>query len=187
MTDPASSPFGPKFGATAPLIRATIDHLSAIRYVHAQSLRAATLKWADAEAAEAYVEHVYAPAYSVDIERAINTGHCLAAMIDGRIVGTCGWSPAEEAGAAARIRWCHVLPIFTGLGLGRRLLAAVEAAAEDDGCWTFIARSNQQAMRFFEAAGYGVTAHSTRMVGTHSLPVAYLRKSLRAPPSATLL
>ena len=186
MTEPLSSSGG-KVGATAPIIRATIYHLSAIRYIHAQSLQAATLKWADAKAAEAYGGHVYAPAYSIDIERAINTGRCFAAMIDGRLVGTCGWAPAEEAGSAARIRWCHVLPIFTGLGLGRRLLSTVEAAAEEDGCWTFIARSSQQAVRFFETAGYGITAHGTRMVGTHSLPVTYLRKSLRAPTSATLL
>ena len=186
MAEPLS-PSDPKIANTAPIIRATIDHLSAIRYIHAQSLRAATLRWADAKAAEAYVELVYAPAYSIDIERAINTGRCFGAMIDGRLVGTCGWSPAEEAGAAARIRWCHVLPIFTGLGLGRSLLSAVEAAAEDDGCWTFIARSSQQAVRFFEVSGYGITAHSTRMVGAHSLPVTYLRKSLRAPAGATLL
>ena len=173
-----------RVGACTPIIHATIDHLSTIRYVHAQSLRAATLSWADEKQAQAHADFVYAPAYSAPIERAITDAHLFAALIDGRVVGTCGWSAMEDHSPIARVRWCHVLPMFSRLGIGRRLLATVEASAESEGYFTFVAQSMPAAVGFFEIAGYGVTAQGTRTLGnSESVPVTYLRRSIHAPPS----
>lgn len=176
-----------RVGASTPIIHATVDLLSTIRYVHAQSLRAAVLTWAEEKQAQAYVDFVYAPAYCAPIERAIATGRCFAALVDGRVVGTCGWSPMEDHSPQARIRWCHVLPMFGRLGIGRRLLATVEAAAVSEDYFTFVVRSTPHAVGFFETAGYGVTAQGMRVLGNNeSLPVTYLRRNTRAPLSAPL-
>ncbi len=185
MNEPPPHSLSPAITAP-PVIRATIDQLSTIRYIHAQSLRAAVLNWAGEEEVQAYTAHVYAPAYSRSIETAIGAGRCLAALIDHQIVGTCGWSPVEDGNPVARVRWSHVLPLYGRMGIGRRLLAAVETAAEDEGYKTFVARSTPHAVGFFEHAGYGVTAHGTRILGKDcSVPITYLRKSLIAPVAAT--
>jgi GNAT superfamily N-acetyltransferase len=168
-----------RVGAGTPIIHATIDHLSAIRYVHAQSLRAAALTWADENQAQAYASFIYAPEYSSPMERAIGSHRLFAASIDGRIVGTCGWSPMEDHSPIARIRWCYVLPMFSRLGIGRRLLSATEASAEAEGYLTLVVEATPDAVGFFETAGFGVTAQGTRSLpGAESLPVTYLRRRL---------
>lgn len=168
-----------RVGASTPIIHATIDHLSEIRYVHAQSLRAAVLTWADEKQALAYAGSVYTPAYSAPIERAIGNRRLFAGSIDGRIVGTCGWSPMEDHSPVARVRWCYVLPMFRRLGIGRRLLFTTEASAEADGYLTFVAEATPGSAGFFETAGFGITAQGTRtLAGTEGLPVTYLRRRL---------
>ncbi len=177
-----------RVGADAAIIRANIDHLSTIRYVHAQSLRAAVLGWAGEKLAQAYVDLAYSARYAQSIERAIAADRCFAAMIDRQIIGTCGWSPMEDNSPIARIRWCHVLPMFGRVGIGGKLLATAEAAAASEGYSTFIARATPHAVKFFETAGYGVTAHGTLTIGNNeTVPVTYLRRSLHAPASAPLI
>jgi hypothetical protein len=39
-----------------------------------------------------------------------------------QLVATCGWTPVDDT-VVARIRWCHVQPMFGGLGIGSALLA----------------------------------------------------------------
>ena len=177
-----------RVGADAAIIRANIDHLSTIRYVHAQSLRAAVLGWGGEKLAQAYVDLAYSTRYAQSIERAIAADRCFAAMIDRQIIGTSGWAPMQDNSPVARIKWCHVLPIFGRVGIGGKLLAIAEAAAAAEGCSTFIVRATPHAVRFFETAGYGVTAHGTLTIGNNeTVPVTYLRRSLHAPANATLI
>jgi GNAT superfamily N-acetyltransferase len=175
-------------GGPADIVFATIDQLSTIRFIHAQSLRTAALSWAADEDIAAFVAHAYTPAYVQQIEASIVARRFLAATVNGRLVGTCAWQAVEDERSVARIRWNHVLPMFGRMGIGRHLLRAVETAAEDEGQLTFVARALPHAVRFYETAGYGITAHGSRSVAPdRTLPVTYLRKSLRAPVSGSLL
>lgn len=160
----------------------TIDALSAIRYVHAQALRRAAGDWASDEEIAAYVAHVYSPGYATGIEAAIQSQQLFGAHIDGRLVGTSGWSSFDDDTSVARVRWCHVEPIFAGMGLGAALLSHAESAAEAAGHTGLVARSTPNAAAFFERFGYGITAHGTRNIGPKlSVPVTFLRKHLQAP------
>jgi putative acetyltransferase len=173
--------------AACKLALVTIDDLSATRYIHAKSLRETGHSWASEVELDALIAFVNSPAYGAEIEAAIRGGRFLGAWIDGRLIGTAGWMSIVEGSPVARIRWCHVLPMFAHLGIGRRLLAEVEAAAEATGHTSLVARTPPSATTFFERSGYGITSYGTRNVPPGiSLPVAFLRKNLRPPPAAGL-
>lgn len=160
----------------------TIDEMSTIRYIQAQSLRRAAAAWADEAEIAAYDAYVYAPSYAADIEAAMLASRFFGAYLDGQLIGTSGWSPVDEDTASARVRWCHVQPLFGGLGIGRTLLHSAERHAEDVGHSQLVVRATPSSTSFFERAGYGVTAHGRRDVGQHqSLPITFLRKNLRSP------
>ena len=95
--------------------------------------------------------------------------------------------PFVQGSDVARIRWCHVLGLYGRKGIGRRLLGEVEGAIEATGHTSLIVRATPNAVEFYERAGYGVTSYGTRLVPPdRSLPVAFLRKNLKAPGAATL-
>ncbi len=157
----------------------SIDELSTVRYIHAQSLRSAAAGWASDDELALYAAHIYSPDYAEAIEHAIAASRLGGGYVADQLVATCGWTPVDEDTVVARIRWCHVQPMFGGLGIGSALLAHIEAQAEDAGHTTLVARSSPDAAGFFERAGYGVTAHGTRAVGNgRSFPLVYLRKNL---------
>lgn len=165
----------------------TIDDLSTIRYIHAQSLRRAAAAWLDETAISAYDAFVYGPAYAADIEQALRKARFFGAYLNGQLIGTSGWSPIDDDTASARVRWCHVQNLFGGLGIGRSLLDVAEQHAEAFGHTSLIARATPSSTTFFERAGYGVTAHGRREIGPNqTLPVTFLRKNLRPPTAPPL-
>lgn len=179
---PISTPAG-RFVITAP----TIDELSTIRYVHAQSLRAAALRWAGDDEIAAFTDYIYSFDYGEAVATAIYNHTLGSIRADGRLVATCGWSPISDEADAARVRWCHVLPMFANMGMGAALLAHAETAAEDYGHTTLVARASPNAVGFFERYGYNITSHGTRAMGAgHTLPVTFLRKHLRPPRSPAI-
>lgn len=156
-----------------------IDDLSTARYVHAQALKAAAADWAVAEDREAIDAYIYGSSYGQGLMRAVTDGRIVGGRITGQIVGTCGWSAASDETGTARIRWCHVLPMFGGLGAGSALLAAAEDDLASHGFSVISARTSPRTSGFFERAGYGITAHGVRpMLNGRAIPVAYLRKRL---------
>jgi GNAT superfamily N-acetyltransferase len=174
--------------AAVSLALVPIDAMSAVRYIHASSLRATCHGWASEAELDAYVAHVSLPSYGTDLETAIRGGRLLGAWIDNRLVGTVGWSPFVVGSPVARIRWCHVLPLFARSGIGRRLLGEVENAAEAIGHTSLIVRVPPSATHFFERHGYGITSYGSRIVPKDlSLPVVFLRKNLRAPLAASMI
>jgi putative acetyltransferase len=173
--------------AACKLALITIDDVSTTRYIHAKSLRETGHSWASEHELEASIAFIRSPAYAAEIETAIRGGRFLGAWIDQRLIGTAGWMSVVEGSPVARIRWCHVLPMFARMGIGRRLLLEVEAAAEATGHTSLVARTPPGATSFFERGGYGITSYGTRTVPPGiSLPVAFLRKNLRPPPAAGL-
>lgn len=164
----------PARGADAAVVRTVdIDGLSSVRYVHASALkRDASTVLSDAEIA-AFAAHVYSQPYTDSLTRQ----DLLGAFLGPELVGTAGWSVADDQGSAARIRSVFVLPMFSGLGLGSRLLAQAETRAVVAGFPVLLVRATLNAVSFFEARGYAVTSQGVHALpGGVGLPVAFMRK-----------
>jgi GNAT superfamily N-acetyltransferase len=165
----------------------SIDELSTIRYIHAQSLRRAATAWADEAEIAAYDGYIYAPDYAAGIEQAVHAARFFGAYLGGALIATSGWSSIDDDTASARIRWCHVQPLFGRLGIGSSLLHAAETDAANFGHISLVARTTPTATAFFERAGYGITSHGKRDIGSNqTLPVTFLRKNLRPPRTPAL-
>lgn len=152
-----------------------IDGLSSVRYVHASALkRDASSVLSDGEI-EAFAKHVYSQSYTDSLLRQDLVG----AFIGPELVGTAGWSVADDQGSAARIRSVFVLPMFTGLGLGSRLLAEAERRAVAAGFPVLLLRATLNAVAFFETRGYAMTSQGVHALpGGVGLPVAFMRKTV---------
>ena len=80
------------------------------------------------------------------------------ARVDGAIAGFAAWYRAEEP-ATTKLDKLYVLPERHGMGLGRRLVAHVEAAARDDGARALILNVNKRnaaSIGFYRRCGFSV-------------------------------
>ena len=154
-----------------------IDDLSSVRYIHATSLRMlAASQLTEAEIA-AVADYVYAGAYSRALAEAVRSKQMIGAWIGPDLVGTAGWSPADDSGATARIWGVSVLPLFRRAGLGHRLVTGAENDARRAGFSAFALRSTSNATGFFAQLGYEISSHGVwALTPEVSLPVAFLRK-----------
>jgi GNAT superfamily N-acetyltransferase len=173
----------PRFGTAAALAafaelrRIDIDQLSTVRYIHASALRLQAAHMLSEDEIAAFTAHVYTSVYAEALLRQTLVG----AFVDGELVGTAGWTVADDSGSGVRVRSVYVRPLFTGMGVGTRLLEAVEQDACTAGFRSFSVRSTLNATSFFEQNGYLVTSHGVRQLfGNHHLPVAFMRKSAPA-------
>ena len=113
----------------------------------------------------------------------------LVAELDAEVVGMAHLAPAGAANAPQRaeVQRVAVAETARGAGVGRRLMAAVEAAALQQGLtllW-LTTHEHSDACAFYEAVGYtklGVMPdYSLRPDGTVS-PAAFYFKELRRSP-----
>jgi L-amino acid N-acyltransferase YncA len=87
--------------------------------------------------------------------------HRLVALVDGQVVGWSALAPVSDRCAYAGVAEdsIYVAPEAEGRGVGRALLAAVVASAEQGGIWTVqtgIFPENQPSVRLHEACGFRV-------------------------------
>ncbi len=159
------------------LKKVCVDDYSAVRYVHAASLRLRRVSPFSAQEIAAFGELVYSAQYLDTLQ-----GEDLyLAWLDGEIVGTAGWCPSGNTGRTARICSAYVRPLFAGLGIGRFLVEAAEARALHAGFQDVSVRATTYALGFFDRLGYTVTSHGVRILPSHQdLPVVFMRKNLRA-------
>jgi GNAT superfamily N-acetyltransferase len=151
-----------------------LDDLSAVRYVHESAMRSLASASYGAHEIEAFRSYVYSPRYA---DRLL-ADTLLTGWLGGDLIATSGWALPLERGEAARIRAIYVRPLFTGLGIGLRMLEAAEASARKSGFTEFAVRATLNAIGFFEAAGYEVISHGSRTLpGGVAMPVAFMRKS----------
>jgi GNAT superfamily N-acetyltransferase len=120
-------------------------------------------------------------------EVAPGRGAFLVARADG-VPAACGAFRVidlEAPGRAAEIKRMYVAPSARGHGLGRRVLAALEARAIAWGVRRFVLETGdrqREAVRLYERAGYARIAPFGEYVGsTHSVCMA---KSVDAPAEA---
>lgn len=173
MVDPLSPQ--PLAGPAAPMTirRVGMDDWASVRYVHATAFRVLASRDCEPAEAEAFADFVR----SQDYADRLLAENLHAGWLDGELVGTAGWIPADDSGALARITSVFVRPLFTRLGIGRRLALDAEARARAAGFERFSARATLNSVGFFEKLGYDVTSHGIHVIATEQgMPITYMRK-----------
>lgn len=163
------------------------DDLAEVRSLQASSFRVLAAQVFTEEEVAAYSDHVYSLAYTEALSEAIRRGQLFGAWFDRQLVATAGWTAGDGSISSARIRWVHVRPMFTGIGLGTRLVETAEAAAQKAGFDVLSVEATLNAAEFFAGLGYETSSHGVRSLPLgQSLAVAYMRKHLgRRPPQLT--
>ena len=103
------------------------------------------------------LEHGYATDVLAKFVHDAGAGLALA-RIDGEAVGFAAWYRAGEP-VTTKLDKLYVLPRLHGVGLGRALIAHVEAAARRDGARTLIlntAKRNVTAIAAYRACGFAI-------------------------------
>jgi len=151
-----------------------IDEWSDVRSLHIQSFKHLTGAHLEAE----LVEHARLVFSSPEYTDELMLENVAGAFLDGRLVGTCGWRPTDDTGTLVRITALFVDPLFTGLGVGRRLVEDAEARAQAAGFASFTTRATLLNIGFFENLGYEVSSHGLFLIGEGGdMPVTFLRKT----------
>ena len=166
--------------ASAVIKYISVDHLSDVRYLHAQAIKnLASGEFSDDESA-AVKAVVYSQKYVSGLSAAIGRRQFFGAWIGDMLVGTAGWSAMDDSVAVARIRSIFVSPLYMRMGLAQKLLGHVEIQAADTGFRTYSVRSMANATGFFVRQGYVVTSHGVRSIlPERNVPVTFLRKTHR--------
>ena len=151
--------------------------MSELRHLHALSARRLAAGMLSESEIIAFANHIYSEAYSARIAEIVRVRRLLAARLDGALVGTAGWTPANDAGSVARLIGVFVSPLYARLGIGRRLVEAVEAEAHQAGFAVYTIRAPLGAAEFFARLGYDVASHGVWPLDREAaLPVAFMRK-----------
>ena len=154
-----------------------LDDGSDLRHLHTISFDRLIAGHLDGGELEAFKTMVASFEYSEDLHQ----DALIVARIDGYLAGSCGWRPSDDAGLSARMTSIFVDPLFTRLGIGRRLLLETEAHALSAGFHIFAVRAPLNAVGFFERLGYETASFGSHMFeGGHGMPVAFMRKMLVA-------
>jgi GNAT superfamily N-acetyltransferase len=155
--------------------RVGIDDHANVRYLHIRSMTAQSFDALSETEVAAFAAFVRSPAYSDNL--LIEDMH--GAFLDGQLVGTAAWQFNGDDGRVARISSVFVDPLFSRLGIGRRLLDEVETRAYRSGFALLGTSTTINAVAFFEKLGYREASRGVRTFGPDcSLPVAFLRKSV---------
>ena len=150
-----------------------VDDWANVRYVHSSAFRLLAASFCTSNEIDAFTAFVRSEAYA---ER-LMWENLHAAWLDDELVGTAGWLPADDSGTQARITSVFVRPLFTGAGIGRRLVRDAEARALAAGFERFSTRATLNSVTFFEKLGYDVTSYGVHAItGQQTLPVTYMRK-----------
>src|SRR5215470_2158513 len=151
-----------------------IDDFPAVRYLHANVLRAQTAEALSEGEIGAFANLVNSPAYS-DLLREEN--EIFSAWLGGELLGTAAWRINADDGTQARIGF--VFARHPGFGIGSRLLAEAEARALAWGFDRLTSFTTLNAVGFFQKHGYGVVSRGVKVFSTAcALPVAFLSKRL---------
>lgn len=153
------------------------DDLAEVRSLQSTSFRLLAAQTFTEDEIAAFTDHVYSIAYTEALSEAVRRQQLFGAWLGGQLLGTAGWAAGDGNASVARIRWIYVRPLFTGLGLGTRLVDAAEAAARRGGFKVLSVEATLNAVEFFAALGYETSSHGVRALPRgQSLAVAYMRK-----------
>jgi GNAT superfamily N-acetyltransferase len=159
-----------------------IDQMSDLRHLHALSARRLAAGILSDLEIEAFAAHIYSDTYSMRLSEVVRARRLLGARLDGALVATAGWTPANDAGAVARLLGVFVSPLYAREGIGRLLVEAVEAQALQAGFGVCTVRAPLGAADFFAALGYDIASHGVWPLDREAaIPVAFMRKATARP------
>jgi len=159
----------------------TVDDFSTIRYIHAQSFKLLAGSCFSEDELAAFETLVYSPQYS-DRLRLENV---ITGWLGEEMVASASWIGTDGSDATARVRSVFVRPLFTGLGIGRRMVQELEQDARRSGYRAFGVRASINAVGFFETLGYEVSSHGIFPLSPEiALPVVFMRKDHAKQASA---
>ena len=144
-----------------------LDDLASVRYIHASSFRMLAAQHYSPEDIDAFTGYVYGVSYTDALAAALQREQLYGAWLEGELVGTAGWASADDGRPIARLRFIFVRPLFTGMGLGRRLVRAAEDRAREASFHTFAVYATVNAVGFFTRLGYEIASS-----GVHPLSSA---------------
>lgn len=157
---------------------ALIDDMSSIRHLHASSARRLAAGMLSETEIAAFVDHIYSEAYSSRVAEVVLARRLATARLHGELIGTAGWTPANDSGAVARLIAVFVSPLYAQRGIGKVLVQSAETQARAAGFSIFTMRAPLGASGFFERIGYDVASHGVwPLTRDAALPVAFLRKT----------
>jgi GNAT superfamily N-acetyltransferase len=152
----------------------TVDDLSAARYIHTASFAGAAADHYEQPDIDAFVAFVRSPLYA-DL---LLGNRAVAAWLGAEMVGTAAWSPGEGRSPTARVLAVFVRPLFTGEGIGGRLVEHIEMEAASAGFHAFELSATLNSVGFFEGIGYRALRNGTwALPSGREIPVTFMRKS----------
>ena len=155
-----------------------LDSLAELRHIHSRSYRSYLCCDLSQDQLDALLEYVATPAY---LDLVLQT-ECLGAWIDARLCATGSWTLGGGSALGARIASVCVDPLFSRLGLGRRIVGEMEARARRAGCALISARAPLSSATFFERIGYAGTSRGVWSTPCGvSVPVLHMRKGEMRP------
>jgi GNAT superfamily N-acetyltransferase len=152
-----------------------VDDWAGVRYVHTSAFRGLAGTHFSETEVDAFTQY----ARSQDYADRLLLENLHTGWLDGELVGTAGWTPADDCGSQARITSVFVRPLFTRMGLGRRLVLDAEARARAAGFQRLCVRATLNCVGFFEKLDYDVTSYGVQAImSDQPMPVTYMRKRL---------
>lgn len=130
--------------------RLTVDDLSNVRYLHSLACRCLPELVVGETDVEDYCEVIATPEYG---DRLLAERHILA-FCGHELVGSAGWGFGAVGEPVARLSSVFIHPFFTKLGIGRRLVEAVERDARNLGFECLTAPLPQHAGHFLRSIGF---------------------------------
>jgi ribosomal protein S18 acetylase RimI-like enzyme len=153
--------------------RLSVDDLSTARYVvGAAFARGAAGHYSPPEIG-AFAEFVRSPHYA-DI---LLGNHAYGAFVGSEMVGIAAWSVGEDKKPTARIVAVFVHPLFTGGGIGSRLVEHLENELHAAGYRAVEASVTLNAASLFERLGYLETRRGAwGLPSGREMPITFMRK-----------
>jgi GNAT superfamily N-acetyltransferase len=149
------------------------DHLNDVRYIHATAFRSQAHTLYAPEELDAYEAMVRTPGY---VDR-LMSDTLLGGWLGGQLIATAAWRKAESNPGVGRITALYVRPLFARIGIGSKMLQAIETAAATADCHLASVRAPVSAQFFFERKGYELAGHGTRPLGQGTaINVIFMRK-----------
>jgi len=152
----------------------SVDEMSNARYVVASSFARDASEHYSRPQIDAFVEYVRSPQYS-DL---LVGNRSYGAFIDAEMVGVAAWTITETESPTARLLAVFVLPLFSGNGIGTRLVEYLEEEARATGYRAQETSALFGARGFFEHLGYHETGEASwSLPSGRTIPVAMMRKA----------
>jgi GNAT superfamily N-acetyltransferase len=152
----------------------SIDDLSTARYVVAAAFARGAAEHYSVPQIEAFAEFVRSPHYG-DV---LLGNRAFGAFIGSEMVGVAAWSVGESKSPTARILAVFVHPLFSGDGIGSRLVEHLEDEAHAAGYRAVEASVTLNAAPLFERLGYLETRRGAwGLPSGREMPIAFMRKS----------